>query len=107
MKTTEMWGVRFGYMLLLLGCKTEDEAVSVMQPLADDLHEYNAVVMEAEDRLKPYCYLMFHSQADAKSFYEKHKNEKLYKKAKIRLIKEPAYVPTEWLECSQKPIAEA
>ena len=97
MRTTEMWGVRFGHMLILLGCESEQEAEDKMRPLADDLREYDAVVMEAEDAFKPYCYLMFRSQEDAKSFYEKHKGEALYKKAKIRLIKEPAYVPTEWL----------
>ena len=97
MRTTEMWGVRFGHRLVTLGCGSQEEAYDMLRPLADDLNEYNALVMEAEDAFKPYCYLMFHSQGDAKSFYEKHKGEELYKKAKIRLIKEPAYVPTEWL----------
>lgn len=97
MKTTEMWGVRFGHTLVLMGCKSEREAEDRMRPLADDLSEYDAVIMEAEDAFKPYVYLMFHSKGDAASFYERHKGEELYKKARIRLIKEPAYIPSEWL----------
>lgn len=98
MKTTEMWGVRFGHTLVLMGCKSEQEALDRLRPLADDLNEYAAMVMEAEDAFKPYVYLMFHSKGDAEAFFSKHKGEELYKKAKIRLIKEPAYVPSEWLE---------
>ncbi len=97
MKTTEMWGVRFGHMLILRGCRSEKEAEEAMLPLVGDLREYNAVVMEAEEAFLPYCYLMFFSREDAEEFFSKHKGERFYKKAKIRLIKEPAYVPTEWL----------
>lgn len=98
MRTTEMWGVRFGHMLILRGCRSERDVHEALLPLVADLKEYNAVVMEAEDLLLPYCYLMFFSKEDAEEFYEKHKGERFYKKAKIRLIKEPANVPTAWLK---------
>lgn len=97
MRTTEMWGVRFGHRLVLMGCKSEQEAEDALRPLVDDLNEYAAVIMEAEDAFKPYVYLMFYSKKDAEAFFSKHKGEELYEKAKIRLIKEPAYVPTAWL----------
>lgn len=81
MKTTEMWGVRFGHTLVLMGCKSEQEALDRLRPLADDLNEYAAMVMEAEDAFKPYVYLMFHSKGDAEAFFSKHKGEELYKKS--------------------------
>lgn len=97
MKTTEMWGIRFSHILILLGRETQGELDEDFGKLADDLLEYGAVVMEAEDEMKPYMYMMFRREDDAKAFYERHKDEEPYSRAKLRLIKEPALVPTEWL----------
>ena len=101
-KTTEMWGIRFSHLILVMSCKTAIECDVAFNKLADDLRKYDAAVMEAEDKSKPYFYLMFRSKEDANEFFEEHKAEKMYKTAKIRLIKEPAYVPKEWVETREK-----
>lgn len=101
-KTTEMWGIRFSHLLVVMSCKTTAKCEEAFNKLADDLLEYDAAVMEAEDKSKPYFYLMFRSKEDANEFFEKHKDEKMYKTAKIRPIKEPAYVPKEWVETREK-----
>lgn len=97
MKTAEMWGIRFSHVLILMGCETQSELDEDFDKLADDLREYGAVVMEAEDEMKPYMYMMFKHKDEAEAFYERHKDEEPYNRAKLRLIKEPALVPEEWL----------
>ena len=90
----EMWGIRFSMQFLFNGSKDKE---AMAQRLIDDLAEYGALIMEAEQKALPYVYLMFFKKEDAEAFYEKHKEDGDYKKAMMRVIKEPAYVPNDMI----------
>lgn len=84
-------------MWLRCHCR-EEEFEPLLDKVAKDLKEYNGFIMEAEDEKAPYVYLMFKSVEDKEDFFADHKDEQMYQWARLRMIKEPAYIPKEMLE---------
>lgn len=90
------WGLRFSPELVCMKNKERKKCNEMLDKVAGDMQSYgegNVFTMDAEEKELPYLYLMFLNKEDAEGFYEKHKSEKVYLDGKLRLIKEPAYIP--------------
>lgn len=94
----QCWGMRFSPELVCLKNKEGKKYLALLDELTQKLREVGAFVMEAEDTSKLYIYLMFLSKEECEKFYNEHKDDKVCKDGKLRLIKEPALIPQEMLE---------